>query len=102
MAKLVWKEVTPYYSSLDERAFFDWLKSIADVVNVIGTPIGLEIYLSEEVSDASLRELIAIYKRYGGDMKELAQLARPENECWFKSIKMYWYADIFGEQVESR
>src|ERR1041384_2021483 len=98
MPKLVWKKAIPYYSSLDEKAFFDWLKSIADVVNVMGTPIGLEIYLSEEISDASLRELIAIYKRYGGDMKELAHFATPENEDWFKSTKMYWYADVFGAQ----
>ncbi len=99
MTELIWKRSTLYYSYLDEKAFFDWLESLDDVVGVEGKPEGLVITLKlETLSEEPLRDLLAIYKRYDGDMTELKQFLNPENESWFKNSSMYWYNDVFGSK----
>jgi hypothetical protein len=30
-------------------------------------------------------------------MKQLQQFCNPKNEHWFKSKKMYWYSEVFGD-----
>jgi hypothetical protein len=81
----------------DETAFFSWLQAIPAVASVRGEGRELHIRLrSARLSAESLRELIAVYDRYDGNMKELAQFARPSNESWFKSKGAFWYAKVFG------
>ena len=65
-----------YYSPSDEAAFFGWLQSIPGVIRVHGQGRELVIELrSKRLSASSLRELIALYRRYEGNMSELAQFA---------------------------
>lgn len=74
MPKLLIREGM-YYSQRDEAAFFGWLQAIAGVVRVVGTHAGLEVTLrSKRLSEATLRDLIAIHFRYDLPMQELAQL----------------------------
>jgi len=85
-----------YYSQRDEAAFFGWLQSIAGVVNVVGTNVGLEVTLrSKRLFEAALRELIAIHFRYGLPMQQLAQFETPQNSSWFRSPQAYWHAKVF-------
>ena len=93
---LIWHAPLSYNSRGDESAFFSWLNSIPEVSSVTG--VGRELYIelsNDAVSDTSIRELIAIYSRYSGNMKELAQFVTPKNESWFKNKEAYWYASIF-------
>jgi hypothetical protein len=61
-----------YWSDGDEHAFFTWLQSIAGVTSVEGRGASLRIHLrSRRLSRTAQRELVAIYKRYGGDLREL-------------------------------
>jgi hypothetical protein len=49
------------------------LESIGGVTRVEGNGLGLLIHLrSTRISKTTRRELVAIYKRYGGDLQELA------------------------------
>jgi hypothetical protein len=97
MPKLLICEGT-YYSQLDEGAFFTWLQSISGVTKVVGTPDGLVVTLrSKRLSQAALRELLALHFRYGLSMQKLAQFETPENSTWFRSPQAYWYAKVFGQ-----
>lgn len=96
MAKLIINEGM-YYAPLDERAFFEWLQAIPGVVSVVGIPAGLEVTLrSKRLSQATLRDLLAIHFRYGLPMKGLAQFETPQNNSWFRSPQAYWYSEVFG------
>ena len=86
-----------YYSDGDEAAFFSWLQSISGVISVQGRGRELHIRLrSKRLSAQSLRELIALYQRYQGNMNELAQFATQSNASWFSDPKAYWYSRVFG------
>lgn len=93
---LIWHAPLSFYSRADEAAFFSWLNGIPEVKSVTGVGRALHIELaSDVVSEESLRELVAIYSRYIGNMKDLARFVTPENESWFKNKKAYWYASVF-------
>jgi len=48
------------------------------------------------VSDADLRELIALFKRYNVSMKQLGQLKTDKNQHWFEGNETaYWHLDVF-------
>jgi hypothetical protein len=90
-----------YWSAGDEAAFFAWLQSIPGVESVTGEGSELHIKLrSSRLSQPALRELIALYARYGGDMRELARFETVSNSTWFRSPISYWYEGVFG--VDSR
>jgi hypothetical protein len=86
-----------YCSDGDERAFFTWLKSISGVLSAEGCGRDLHIRLrSNRLSAQSLREFIALYKRYRGDMRELAQFSNSSNASWFAVPEAAWHKQIFG------
>lgn len=73
-----------YFSSRDEAAFFGWLQSIPGVTSVRGQGLELHIQLrTSRLSQESLRELIALYKRYNGNFSELARFENDSNRDWF-------------------
>ncbi len=102
MATLVWQAPMTYLSAGDEAAFFTWLQSIPGVVAVRG--VGRELHVSlksRRISQASLRELIALYSRFGGRLSELAQFENTSNTTWFRSPAAIWYAGVFAEVPDS-
>jgi hypothetical protein len=93
---LIWHAPMQYLSSGDEMAFFAWVHSIPGVVGVRGLGRELHIRLkSKRLSQNSLREFIALYHRYRGDLAELAQFANSSNESWFCSPEAVWHAAVF-------
>jgi hypothetical protein len=98
MAELIWKAPMKYYSQTDEASFFGWLQSIPGVTHVEGRGRELVIHLrSMRLSATSLRELIALYKRYDGNMSELAQFANGSNSTWFRAPTASWHKAVFGK-----
>ena len=72
MRTLEWSKEIVYWSTGDEKAFFEWLQSIPGVLRVEGKNPGLLIRLrSGRISKQARRELGAIYRRYGGDLTDL-------------------------------
>ncbi len=99
MSTLVWRAPMLYFAPGDEAAFFYWLQAIPGVLGVRGVGRELHIRLkSKRVSATALRELLALYNRYGGNLSELAMFANPSNEHWFQAPHMYWYSAVFGEE----
>jgi len=86
-----------YLSHGDEAAFFAWLKSVPGVIAVVGSSRELQIQLrSKRLSQQGLRELIALYTRYDGNLSELAQFATEANSAWFKAPNAVWHRAVFG------
>jgi len=80
MATIYWRNSIQFGSPGDEKAFFTWLESIGGVTRVEGRGTGLIIHLrSKRISKTALRELAAIFRRYGGDPGELAEFRDSAN-----------------------
>lgn len=86
-----------YLSPGDEAAFFSWLHSIPGVLKVQGQGRQLHIGLrSKRLPATSLRELIALYSRYGGDLHELAQFENSSNSAWLRAPEAPWHRAMFN------
>lgn len=82
-----------FYSPMDEDAFFDWLGKIQSIKEVYGEDRDIVLSFSgDEVSDADLHELIAVFRRYDIDKRRLRSLVNDKNQEWVRS----WEADIFS------
>lgn len=98
IVKLEMSPVGPWYSTLDETAFFEWLDKLNCVKKYEGRGSILTIeVLSSELTQQELLELIAIFYRYKVDVKQLAIFDREEFSDWFRYKKAYWYKRIFGK-----
>jgi predicted RNA-binding protein associated with RNAse of E/G family len=86
-----------FYSAGDEEAFFSWLKKLPFVERTEGR--GLTLYMeinSRAVDEDGLRELIALFRRYGVDLAQLVAFDRDEFSDWFRDPRAYWYKAIFA------
>lgn len=79
-------------SQLDERHLFEWAMQIPGVVRWEHDTL---VVKSLNLSQASLRDLVALFSRYQIPMKQLAQFRNPRNEAWFASPEMYWHRKVF-------
>jgi hypothetical protein len=73
-------EGTRYWSQGDEQAHFGWLGRISAIRGVRGE--GRRVYLDVDllsVTNDDVRELEAIYRRYGGDLSQLNELKASVN-----------------------
>jgi hypothetical protein len=66
-------ELSPFHSPGDESALFAWLSTIAPVTRVHGIGRALCIHVRSTLSEASLGELLALFKRYGANRTQVAQ-----------------------------
>ncbi len=85
-----------FYSQKDEAAFFEWIKKIDCIDNISGA--GNELYLhvaSVILHDYDLRELVALFKRYNINMKQLKIFLNEDNKKWFQNKTAYWYKKVF-------
>ena len=98
MLTLICKQVE-FLSVNDETSFFEWLKRIEPIkeVNGVGDEIRLQLE-SDSIDDESLRELAAIFFRYGVDLTQLSKFKRNDNAEWFYGNKLaFWSKGVFGE-----
>jgi len=76
-----------YYAPGDEAAFFGWLQSIPGALSVRG--IGRELHIqtrSTRLSRESISKLVALYRRYHGNFKELAMFVTLANIAWLEPL----------------
>lgn len=86
-----------FWSENDESAFFDRLGSIACIESVLGRGEDLILALeTTRLSDADLRELLALFRRYEIPMGSLAAFDCERFASWFRDKRAYWYASVFG------
>jgi hypothetical protein len=83
---------TRFFSRLDEEAFFTWLEKLPCVSKVEGKGDTVFIrVLESKVEECALRELLALFRRYGVGMKQLAVFDKQEFARWFHNRDAYWY-----------
>jgi hypothetical protein len=93
-AKRVW-----YHSEYDEAAFFEWLDKLPCVKRCEGELDVLYIYVDEaKVDEGALRELLALFRRYAVELKQLRVFDRKEFASWFRDPRAYWHAQVFQTQ----
>ncbi|MCP9494566.1 MAG: hypothetical protein MSG64_08935 [Pyrinomonadaceae bacterium MAG19_C2-C3] len=86
-----------FHSPQDEAAFFAWSQAIPAVTSVVGRGSSIILTVkSKRVADTSLRELLALFRRYRISMPQLAQFRNANNEAWFASPEKYWFKSVFG------
>ncbi len=83
-----------YYSQLDEDHFFGWLQEIPCVNSIERGVIRID---SDVLSEVDLRDLLAIFYRYGLPMSSLSHFETDENRSWFRDPRKYWYERVFGD-----
>jgi hypothetical protein len=92
-----------FFSPFDERALFDWLHRIHCVLGVEGRGDTLFVTVdSGRMVERDLRELLAIHKRYGAPMAQLARFRRKEFDGWFLDQESYWWREVFAIKTTSR
>lgn|SRR5579862_1171769 len=91
-----------FYHLNDERAFFEWLGRIPCVESYKDEGgRGLVVHLKRKPRKDELREFLAICRRYGVDMRQLAKFETAANRRWFRDPQKYWYEAVFGSSDQS-
>ena len=86
-----------YYSDHDENMFFMWLKRVRSFTRIHGELDTLFIEVNMDQFDPEdLREVLALFRRYGVDLATLAVLERDANRTWFRDESKWWYSLVFG------
>jgi hypothetical protein len=85
-------------SQLDEEHMFSWASEISCVVRWEQDTL---IVRSLRISEANLRDLLALFWRYGIPMAQLAQFQNNKNVGWFAAPKAYWHKKVFGGQFNN-
>jgi hypothetical protein len=84
-------EAVVFYSEPDEESFFIRLRNIPEVRDVRGEGRAIIVVCDQPpMADNSLRELSAIFFRYGVDMRQLDAFLTDENRHWFADNASYW------------
>lgn len=91
-----------FYSLQDEATFFAWAESITAVSAISGRGRYIVLSLkSKAISDRTLREFIALFRRYRISMRQLAQFRTSKNSDWFASPDAFWFKSVFGATTRS-
>ena len=95
LSMLIASEVL-FFSACDENAFFEWLARLDCVAEYYGEGVDLHILLNGVLlDDSSLRELLALFFRYGVEMTNMYVLETHSNRSWFRNPGAYWYTRVF-------
>jgi hypothetical protein len=90
-------EATRFFSNIDEVCFFGWLKKLPCISMFEGRGDTLYIRVAgPDVDEEALRELLALFHRYGIDMKQLRIFDKEDFAGWLHNKKAYWYRPMFG------
>lgn len=82
-------------SQLDEKHLFEWAMEIPGVLRWEHDTLVVRTNLSQ----ASLRDLLALFSRYQIPMAQLVQFRTTRNESWFAAPHMYWHTRVFDKSA---
>ena len=86
-----------FYHVNDELLYLEWLRRISCVETIDGDgKFGLVVYLKRRPTNNDLRQFLAVFKRYGVNMRQLAKFETAANRSWFRDPRTYWYTAVFG------
>jgi hypothetical protein len=80
-----------FYSALDEDSFFSWLHRIVAVTRVSGESDRILIQCDpNHMTDEALREMVALFFRYGVATDQLDAFANSANSSWLLDSNAFW------------
>jgi hypothetical protein len=82
-------------SQLDEKHLYAWAMEIPGALRWEQDTLVVRTNLSQ----ASLRDLLALFSRYQIPMAQLVQFRMAKNEGWFAAPQMYWHDRVFGKSA---
>ncbi len=87
-----------FYSRQDEASFFARLQELPCVVDVAGMGRILHIQVDRQrVDDEALTELLALFRRYQVDMRQLRVFDERRFARWFRRRQSHWHDAVFGQ-----
>ncbi len=87
-----------FYSRQDEASFFARLQQLPCVVDVAGMGRILHIQVDRQrVDDEALTELLALFRRYQVDMRQLRVFDERRFARWFRRRQSHWHDAVFGQ-----
>jgi hypothetical protein len=96
MMNLKIKLVT-FYSNADESRLFEGLQSITAITDIKGVGRDLVMQLNVTIlDDDMLRDLLALFMRYGISMYPLRELSRNVKFEWLNDTNAYWHQSMFN------
>ena len=69
-----------FYCQEDEAAFFNWVQSLPEYVDLVGNVRDLHLSLKEPVSEESVIQLLTVFSRWGIESKALKKMKSKENQ----------------------
>lgn len=86
-----------FFSQGDESAFFSWLKGMPFVERYEGRGRTLHIVVDlEAVDEDGFRDILALFRRYEIEMKQLSVFDQNQFASWFRNEQAYWHKEVFG------
>jgi hypothetical protein len=86
-----------FLSSGDEDIFFARLQKLSFVEKCEGRARTLYVLVNfAQIDEEGLRELLALFRRYGISLRQFAIFDREEFAAWFRNEQAYWYGEVFG------
>jgi hypothetical protein len=87
-----------FYSTGDERRFFQGLEEVPGMRSMVGHDRGLVLNIDLRLlSNDGVRELIAVLWRYDVSLSSLRILAEKQKKfVWLRDAKWYWHNRMFG------
>ena len=82
-------------SQLDEKHLFVWALEIPGVSSWDQDTL---LVKRRAISEASLRDLLALFYRYNIPMEQLQIFLSVKNESWFSDPIMYWHKKVFPKK----
>lgn len=94
-------DLNTFYSSGDERRFFDGLSGNAAVSGFRGIARQLEITIVQNrLNRDQLWDLIALFRRYKIPLTPLAPLAAKKKFAWLADEQWAWHQSMFAAGAE--
>lgn len=86
-----------YRGFLSEDIFFEWIYKINCIESLGGEGSDLYLYLtSANLTSSDIYDLLAFFKRFKVDLKQLKPFLNENNKKLFlKNKKAFWYKDLF-------
>lgn len=77
-----------FFSAHDEDAFFEWLKKIPAIIDIVGERDSINLYVAaKSLDDEDLRSIVTLFRRYKVTLREVKQLVTDENREVFEYCK---------------
>lgn len=84
-----------FFSPRDEDNLFEWINAISAVRKVFGLGDSIFVEVAAGLGEDDLSELIAVFKRYGVDMKQFS-VFDDGRFPWLRKKGAFWCEGIFG------